>query len=93
MRDLRGIYASELHTNIEWIWTMNIYYKVKYHVLLCKYENLIDDPKKMIETVFSFCELQFKEEYAEEVPVIGSNHKVQEKKGFSEHGVDKWLIF
>ena len=30
---------------------------------------------------------------AEEVPVIGSSHKVQEKKGFSKHGIDKWLIF
>lgn len=79
-----------IYINFEWIWAMIIYQRIKKYVLLCKYEDMILNPKETLSTVFNYCEINFLEEYLEGIPVINSSHNFNEAKGFSKHGLDKW---
>ncbi len=79
-----------IYTNIEWIWAMITYKRVKNNVLFCKYEALVNDPKKIFNDVFEYCGLSFKEDYYTGLDVIGSSHQVNKNAGISKHGIDKW---
>jgi len=78
-----------VHSSIEWIWAMKTYRKVQDRVMLCTYENLVTDPKSLVQRMLEFCELEYSDEYLQGLSVIGSSHQVEEK-GISKHGIDKW---
>lgn len=77
------------HSTIEWIWAMRTYRNVQDRVLLCKYEELVTDTRRLMQRVFAFCGLEFSDDYLEGLSVIGSSHNVA-TKGISQHGIEKW---
>jgi len=85
-----------IHTNIEWIWALLIYRRVRKKVLLCKYEDLVSDSEMMMRRVFEYCDLSFSEQYLIDVPIINSSHVDKANQvegndvGFSSHGLKKW---
>lgn len=78
-----------IHVNLEWIWALKTYKKVRRNVVLCKYENLIKEPEKLMKRIFSHCEIPFDLKYLENISVFNSSHKVT-GKGVSDHGINKW---
>jgi hypothetical protein len=78
------------YTNLEWIWAIIIYKRLKNKVLICKYEDLINGPDLQMSKVFEFCGLEYNKKYIEEVGVIGSSHVEDTSSGVSSHGVQKW---
>jgi len=79
-----------IYVNIEFIWAIITYKRLKNKVLLCKYEDLIGNPTGMMEKVFNFCGLTFQEDYIKDAKIIGSSHIKQNESGISSHGMKKW---
>lgn len=77
------------HTTIEWINAVKMYKKISDKVILCKYEELVNQPQELMKRIFDFCELEYSDKYLEEISVINSSHSVN-NKGISKHGIDKW---
>ena len=78
------------YTNLEWIWSMLIYNRLKNKLILCKYEDLVTNSEFLFKRVFDFCEIPYKQEYIENIGVIGSSHIRNNNKGFSDHALDRW---
>ena len=78
-----------IHSSIEWIWAMRAYRRVQGRVVLCKYEDLVTNPKNLMQRIFKFCGLEYSDDYLDDLSVIGSSHQV-DSKGISKHGLDKW---
>jgi len=69
--------------------SMRTYKQVRDRVVLCKYEELVTAPEKLMQRIFEFCELKYSDEYLQGLSVINSSHKV-ESTGISAHGIEKW---
>ncbi|MFW6026511.1 MAG: sulfotransferase [Candidatus Woesearchaeota archaeon] len=78
------------HTNIEWIWAMIVYKRLRKKVMLCKYEDLVYNQDKMFQRVFDYCGINYKKGYLEDIGVIGSSYIKNNDRGISQHGVKKW---
>lgn len=79
-----------VHTNIEWIWAMIIYKRIRKKILLCKYEDLVSNPDNMFQRVFNYCELPINKKYVKNIGVIGSSYVRNNEEGISKHGMEKW---
>lgn len=77
------------HSTIEWVWAIKTYRKVRNEVILCRYEELVNEPDKLMKRIFQFCDLIYSKSYLEELSVINSSHNVN-NKGISTHGIEKW---
>ncbi len=78
------------YTNIEWIWAMITYKRIRKKALLCKYEDLISNYEGTFQRVFDFCELPFDKSYLDGIGVINSSFIENNSTGVSKHGLDKW---
>jgi hypothetical protein len=89
-------YQHFSHINIQTVWTASIHrrFRARDNYMLSRYEDLLADPKKHMQAVCEFLEIDFNENMAE--PTLHSNSSFNDMygqgRGLQKSSVDSWKV-
>lgn len=78
-----------LYVNLEWIWLIITYKRFQNKDLLCRYEDLVNNPESDFRKIFEFCGVFYSDEFHKKLTVVGSSHEVDKNISISKHGLEK----